>query len=204
MGISQNYLLNYNVMFIFIILTYIVGLAFYCKHRSKRQSILSQQSHFVSDKGKYENYLRFSVKAKRFFYLDTPLYIILWFSLWTIFAGQIQIRSVVVENNISVISGLGIAFFAVCLLLFILYLVFYVRKNTKIQSFHSVFTAETVGPNESKPSYFYVIFFIERIILATLLANVFFFDYLNCVISATSLIIVVFLIFLKPYKFKRP
>jgi len=69
MGISDDFLLNYNVMFIFVIISYILGVVF----------------HFNS-----------KPKAKRFFLFDTPLYLVLWFGIWILFTGQAQIRALVI------------------------------------------------------------------------------------------------------------
>lgn len=69
MGISDEFLLNYNVMFIFVIITYVLGVLFHFKNKPK---------------------------AKKFFLFDTPLYLVLWFGIWILFTGQIQIRALAI------------------------------------------------------------------------------------------------------------
>lgn len=60
MGISDDFLLNYNVMLIFFIITFVLGIVFHFQNKPK---------------------------AKRFFLLDTPMYLMLWFGMWILFTG---------------------------------------------------------------------------------------------------------------------
>ena len=116
MGISDDFLLNYNIMFIFIIITLTLGIVF----------------HFTK-----------KPRAKRFFLLDTPLYLVLWFGVWILFTGQIQIRALVIKENDSALAICGIIFFLLCLILFLAYFGLYFKKINKIQSFYSIFSSKT-------------------------------------------------------------
>jgi hypothetical protein len=101
MGISDNFFLNYNVMFIFIILTFVLALVFHLKKK---------------------------IKARNFFLLDVGLYLALWFGLWIIFTGQIEIRALAIESTDSALSICGLIFFLLCLFLLIGYLVIYMKR----------------------------------------------------------------------------
>ncbi len=73
-GLSKYFIYNFNIMFIFSVIAFILFLVFYIKYK---KSVANQK---ISNEDNQTN-------AYQFFSFDTLLYMALWFGSWILFTG---------------------------------------------------------------------------------------------------------------------
>jgi hypothetical protein len=94
------------------------------------------------------------------------------------------------------------ALFSLNLVLYVGYMIIFIKKMPRIKSFQDYFQGKNEDENGTQKSiqYFYMIYFIEKFTIASIFVFLAFFKPINCIIAGFHLVIIVLLIKIKPYK----
>jgi hypothetical protein len=105
-------------------------------------------------------------------------------------------------NGINSINFIGMALFSINLLLYVGYMILFIKKITRIKSFEDYLGAKNEHETGIKKNihHFYIIYFVEKFAIASIFVFLAFFKPINCIIAGLHLIIILLLIKMKPYK----